>query len=319
MSVTILKAGLQTTLQSSPRHGLRQKGVPSGGAADLLSIALANRLLNQFLYTSAFEITLSEAEFRFDAPTHIAVTGAACTVFLGAKPLDMHKRHLVFKNDVIKIQPTQRGARSYLAIEGGLIAANWLQSKSTCLVAGLGGYFGRAVQIGDVISFAQYTIAGRFRRSIDTTPENLRPHFGQSWMLRAVAGPEFSLLSPADQNRLFSTQFEISRRASRMGAELIGSKFHTVGDGRMPSAAVFPGTIQCPPGGAPYLLMCDAGTTGGYPRIAHIIRADRHLIGQLRPGDKVQFKRTTPQNAAIILRDKTTLIQSWLGDAFELR
>ena len=142
---------------------------------------------------------------------------------------------------------------------------------------------------------------------------------GQNWMLRALAGPEINILSKPDQDRLYRTQFRVSRRSNRMGAELNHTDNFVPSDsGRMPSAAVFPGTIQCPPNGMPYLLMCDAGTTGGYPRIAHIIRADRHALGQFRPGDKLQLKRATPEQAAHALQAKTKLLQNWLGNTFEL-
>lgn len=103
-----------------------------------------------------------------------------------------------------------------------------------------------------------------------------------------------------------------------MGGALDGAPVAAPGDGRMPSAAVFPGTVQCPPSGVPFLLMADAGTTGGYPRIAQIIRADRHLMGQIRPGDTVRFLKVSPDKAAEVLRDKTALFSDWLGDAFEL-
>ena len=138
-------------------------------------------------------------------------------------------------------------------------------------------------------------------------------------MLRATPGPEANLLSAHAQAEFFKQTFYVSNRASRMGAELEGQPLELISDGRLPSAAVFPGTVQCPPSGLPFLLMADAQTTGGYPRIAQIIRADRHLLGQLRPGDRVQFRRTSPQEAARVLKEKTALFRPWLGDTFQLR
>ena len=46
MSIRVLEAGMQTTIQAGPRSGLRHLGVPSCGAADPLSLALANRLVS---------------------------------------------------------------------------------------------------------------------------------------------------------------------------------------------------------------------------------------------------------------------------------
>lgn len=318
MSILIQQAGVQTTVQSSPRRGLRHKGVPSGGAADPLSFALANRLLDQALDAPAFEITLSEAKFRFLAPARFAVTGGECDLLHNASRLPMHETNWMPGDGELTVRPKNRGARIYLAVETGLSAASWLRSKSTCIVTKVGGHEGRSLKTGDIIDFAG-TPRGRSQtQHIRKTPAELRPHIGQSWVLRAVDGPELDQLRPADQRRLYAEPFVVSQRISRIGAELAGANFSLTDDGRMPSAAVFSGTVQCPPSGAPYLLMCDAGTTGGYPRLAQIIRADRHMLGQLRPGDKIQLRQTTPEKAVTTFREKTELLRTWLGDAFEL-
>lgn len=98
-----------------------------------------------------------------------------------------------------------------------------------------------------------------------------------------------------------------------MGIALEGALLRRGQSSDMPSAAVFPGTIQLPPSGQPYLLGPDAQTTGGYPRIAQVIRADRHLIGQLGPGSRIQFVETTTERATDIYREKLALLSSWLG------
>jgi allophanate hydrolase subunit 2 len=82
----------------------------------------------------------------------------------------------------------------------------------------------------------------------------------------------------------------------------------------MSSAGVIPGTIQCPEDGSPYVLASDAGTVGGYPRIAQIARADRHVIGQLRPGDHLRLLRREPDEAAGILHAKIVYWQEWLPE-----
>ena len=86
----------------------------------------------------------------------------------------------------------------------------------------------------------------------------------------------------------------------------------------MDSAAVFPGTVQLPPGGAPIVLGVDAGTTGGYPRVAQVIRADRHLIGQLRPGAPVRLLRWRAKDADAVLVRKTGLLGTWVDETFRL-
>jgi allophanate hydrolase subunit 2 len=97
-----------------------------------------------------------------------------------------------------------------------------------------------------------------------------------------------------------------------MGMQLTGPQLAVDSRGRMPSAAVFPGTIQCPEDGTPYLLSVDAQTIGGYPRVAQIARADRHLLGQLRPGDSLQLLPRQPVDAQQELRAKHDYWRKWL-------
>jgi antagonist of KipI len=57
------------------------------------------------------------------------------------------------------------------------------------------------------------------------------------------------------------------------------------------------GTMQLPPGGSPIVLMADAQTTGGYPRIGEIASVDLPLMAQLRPGDQVRFRPVSLEEA----------------------
>ena len=82
----------------------------------------------------------------------------------------------------------------------------------------------------------------------------------------------------------------------------------------MPSAAVFPGTIQCPQDGSLFVLSVDAGTTGGYPRVAKITRMDLHVLGQLRTGNTLTMIERSDTDAARELRDKHAYWQAWLPD-----
>ena len=65
----------------------------------------------------------------------------------------------------------------------------------------------------------------------------------------------------------------------------------------MISTAVTTGMVQVTPDGMPLLLMADAQTIGGYPRIATVIDADLTICAQKKPGDKIRFAEETVQNA----------------------
>jgi biotin-dependent carboxylase-like uncharacterized protein len=318
MAIEVINPGLQTTIQAGPRTGWRHKGVPASGAADTLSLALANRLVGNDLQATGLEVTLSAASFRFTQKGTIALTGGTADITVNKQQELAHRRINVQSGDYLNINTLTKGARIYMAVAGGMRGANWLGSDSTYLPAGLGGHQGRALRREDLISigFPQQSIAAPTQET--RTPPDLRPHIGHSWMLRAVPGPDMHLVS-GSVAEFYNQTYRLSRRTNRMGAALDGHILKLNSGGRLASAAVFPGTVQCPPDGMPFLLMADAQTTGGYPRIAQVIRADRHMLGQIRPGDRIQFRRCTPQEAANVLREKTVLLQKWLGNTFQLR
>ena len=285
MSLHILRPGLQTTVQAGPRAGQRHLGVPASGAADPLSLALANRLVGNAPLAAALETTLTGVSLRFERDSFAAITGAKSKAWLNGERVKLHRTLTIAAGDELEIGPAKSGARNYLALAGGIAVDDVLGSASTYLPANFGGFRGRVLQSGDVVA------TGPFREvpEILKTPKQFRPPARATWALRACYGAEVDLLSKESRFDLFDTNFSVGNRADRMGLQLEGARFDVKSGGQLASAPVFPGTIQCPEDGRPFLLSIDAQTIGGYPRVAQVARADRHLIGQLRPGDHVRL------------------------------
>ena len=309
MTVVVLRAGLQVTIQSSPRLGQRHLGVPASGPADPLSMALANRLVGNDPMAPALEVTLSGLSVCFEAPADIAITGANATVELGGHAASMHRTLSAGAGDELHIGPAEQGARVYIAFAGGLVAEEILGSGSTYIPAGLGGHHGRALAREDRLSIhkVQRTVG-----KLETPPE-FRPRMTTSWGFRACDAAETGQLQHREQ--LFDTNFAVSNRCDRMGMMLEGPRLQVESAGRMPSAPVFPGTVQCPEDGRPFMLSVDAQTTGGYPRVAQVARVDRHLLGQLRPGDHIRLLWRNEQSAIEELRAKIDYWRGWLSKA----
>ena len=311
MSFLVKKPGMQTTLQGVPFRGYRHIGMPAAGAADCLSLALANRLVNNAPECTALEITMSGATFESDTATSIACTGAICTLKINGEPHPQHQAITVAAGSRIEIDPPRQGCRAYLSVAGGFELKTVLGSRSTYLAAGIGGHHGRALRAGDELNIARPSVAGFMDQA---TPPGFVPSISNGAVLRVTIGQEYGYLKPEAKTALFKTQWTVDQRMNRTGLMLDGKSLKRNENENMPSAAVFPGTVQLPPDGQPFLLGPDAQTTGGYPRIAQVIRADRHLVGQLRPGSKVQLVRITPEKAATIYREKLSLLKPWLGD-----
>lgn len=308
MTITVIKPGLQTTIQSRPRTGLRHLGVPSSGAADPLSLALANRLVDNAWDAPALEATLVGPVLNFDAPCAFAIAGAQAELLLNGAAINAHEVRVAKAGDRLSVGATIAGARIYIAFAGGLSTDVMLGSASTYLTGAFGGYGGRALEVGDELTFL------RESAELCATPEQFRMPMTTSWALRVSESFESEKLTAASRQALFETNWTAGRRADRIGLQLVGPELEIASGGRMPSAGVFPGTMQCTENGQPYLLSVDAGTVGGYPRVAQVVRSDRHILGQLRPGDHVRFLPRDGEAARSDLHAKLDYWGEWIGD-----
>ncbi|CUS55668.1 Allophanate hydrolase 2 subunit 2 [hydrothermal vent metagenome] len=304
MTLRIMNAGPQATLQGNQRAGYRYSGIPSSGPADPVSHAIANHLVGNHASTTGIEITYGPFSVEFQASAAIALTGAVAPTSLNGRVVSFHETLFVKQGDFLEVGRPDHGLRTYLAISGGVVGDEFLGSESTYIPAGLGGFDGRALRSGDVVETSPRTKPRR-----ETTPETLQFPLGNSFALRASEGPDYT----GDCTHLWTEQYKATRRASRIGIELDGAfpKIHSIAN--LPSAGIFPGALQLPPQGRGFLLLPDCQTTGGYPHILQVNRSDRHLLGQIRPGDSILFLHRTREQAADDLIKKQKLIASWIG------
>lgn len=304
--IEIVRAGVQMTLQGAPLIGFRHLGFPACGAADPLSMALANYLVGQDAAATSLEITYGGAAIRFSIAVQFAVVGASADLLLNEQTCTANTTLIAAAGDVLSIGPVTTGARIYLAVAGAFEAETFLGTQSTYLPARLGGFHGRRLRDGDVIAFDPST-------SIEprVLSQDMTSIFTSSFALRATRGPD---LEEADAHHLFGPSFDVSRRASRMGVGMKGAFPIKDNATSLPSAAVFPGTLQAPSADEGFLLLVDGQTTGGYPHLLQVNRSDRHLLGQLKPGDRVQFLRRSPDQAARDLASKQQHISQCLPD-----
>jgi antagonist of KipI len=124
------------------------------------------------------------------------------------------------------------------------------------------------------------------------------PRYSREPTVRAMPGAHAGEFGDG----LYSARFGVTARSNRMGIRLDGPKLERAAGEDLVSTAVAPGTIQVPPDGNPIVLMSDAQTLGGYPRLAHVATVDLPLLAQLAPGDGVRFTRTTVAEAHALLQ-----------------
>ena len=83
--LTLIRAGLYTSVQDGGREGLRQSGISRCGALDYPSLVIANLLVGNEANAAGLEITLGQVEIEFARSGWFALTGAACEATLDGK------------------------------------------------------------------------------------------------------------------------------------------------------------------------------------------------------------------------------------------
>jgi biotin-dependent carboxylase-like uncharacterized protein len=293
VSIRVESPGLLTTVQDGGRQGCRHLGVGRSGALDPWSHAVANLLVGNPSTAPALEITIAGPRLRFERAVRIAICGADIDARVNAVPVPSWRPLAVPAGATLTLGVCRRGARAYLAVAGGLRAPQVLGSASTDLRGGFGGIEGRTLAVGDVLHVdeGEHTETLRIARWwIDAEPDVV---FDTPAVVRVQPGSDAS--SPADA--LFAHEWHAATASDRQGLRLEGAMLQATDAGERISEPVAPGTIQLPPDGHPIVLLADAQTHGGYPRIGHAIRADWPRLAQLRPGDALRFSPCSREDA----------------------
>jgi antagonist of KipI len=102
--------------------------------------------------------------------------------------------------------------------------------------------------------------------------------------------------------KFLATPYVVSEQSDRAGLRLKGDAVATRESKQLLTDGIPLGAIQVPQDGQPIILFVDQQTTGGYPKIANVIAADMHHIGQLRPRDEVRFSEVSFPEAIDALR-----------------
>jgi biotin-dependent carboxylase-like uncharacterized protein len=177
---------------------------------------------------------------------------------------------------------------AYVAVSGGFALRPVLGSRATYIAASLGPW-PRPLAAGDELPLGPTTAGVEQAGRRFDPPDYERP-------ARAVAGPHDDRFGRGSVERFFSHAFAVLPDSDRMAVRLAGAPLEPPA-GDLLSCGIVAGAVQVPRSGAPIVLLADHQTTGGYPIIATVVRADLGVIAQAVPGQYVRFDRVTPDGA----------------------
>jgi len=277
MSLIIHKVGILDTIQHFGVRGLQSKGIRPGGVMDQFSASIANALVGNKLNEDLLEIHFPACEIMFTKPCLISIVGADFTAKLNEKYLPMNRPILVPTNSKLQFVSPKSGKIVYVAVQGGLLGQGRLIKNSEIELK----------KKPKLTTTSLYI----FPWSADVEWRKYSPE------IHVIQGREWERLQEESQRKFCCKPFKISHHADRMGYRLQHESFQTRSKEEIISTAVNFGTIQLLPNGQTIVLMADHQTTGGYPRIAHVISADLPKLVQKSPGDEVIFHLTDQETA----------------------
>lgn len=264
-TITVVRAGIGTTVQDHGRVGLAHLGVPRSGPVDRPLADLVTRAVGGLPGGAVFE-TAGSLVLRAD----VAVSLAASTA-IGPISLAPGEQFVVRSTGVRNYE--------YVAVRGGLVVERVLGSSSHDTLSGIGPppvVDGQTVTVG---------------------ADPGVPVAVDAWPVRAADGPV--RVWPGPRPDLFdddalatfcSSTWTVATDLSRVGMRLHGgSPPRRTHPDDLPSEGLVLGAVQLPPHGEPVIMLADHPTTGGYPVVAVVDPADLPSLAQRRPGAVVRF------------------------------
>ena len=305
-SLRVEASGLLTTVQDLGREGFGTIGVSPSGAADPISLRLGNRLVGNVEGAAALEMTLLGGSFVFPEGAIVALAGSDFGARLGDAAIEPGRSVEVGPGQKLQLGPSRSGARCYLCVQGGIAVPPFLGSASTHLLSGLGGFEGRALRKGDVVLIG--SVIKPFRKRI--IAPRVAELLSRRGVLRVTPGPQAEWFDESSLRAFYSDTYRVSEQSSRMGLRLEGPPMMQSMNRAMITEGVALGAVQVPPGGSPIILFVEQQTTGGYPKVANVISADLHRVGQCRPRDEIRFELVTFEAARSLLIEQENLLAS---------
>jgi allophanate hydrolase len=309
----VISPGLHTTIQDLGRRGYQDVGVPVAGPLDRIALTLANALVGNAANVPALEVLAQGPTLEVTTPSaRVALVGGNGGLLLeknGSRHLPPGQSIRLVQGEHFRVAPLGNCACAYLAAEHGFDIPLCLGSAATYTRGAFGGFHGRVLKAGDLLALCHEEVEARtesaFRQNFDPQIDN---------PIRVVLGPQADYFEADTIATFLSDTYRVSPHADRMGYRLDGPKLtHSKGHDIV-SDGIVAGSVQVPGSGYPIILLADAQTSGGYPKIATVISADAPLVGRRGPGSAIRFTAVERAAAEQARRDQDQQVVQWIAE-----
>jgi biotin-dependent carboxylase-like uncharacterized protein len=312
----VVEPGVQTLVQDAGRPGYLAIGLPPSGPMDHFSHHVANALVGNDPAAAALESVFTGPTLHVQRDTVIAVTGAQIDLRIDGVSMPTWTTLPVRAGQIVAVGPALNGARSYLAVRGGIGTPKVMGSRSTYLPSGIGGMAGRQLRAGDDLKCGNdFGPHPRLGYSVD---EAIRPAPAEHREIRVVLGLCRYRFTDVSVDKMLSSDFTIGVEANRVGYRLSGPPLEFVdraapfGAGDDPSNVVdlgYPvGSIQVPSGQELICLLRDGVTGGGYATIGTVIGVDIDVLAQMQAPNTVRLVEVDIDDAVAARRARDATI-----------
>ena len=307
-TIKILDAGLLTTVQDLGRYGFQRYGVSASGVMDEYSAKIANKLVGNNEGEALLETTLKGVQIEFLQNTAFAITGGNCDVTLNGTKIKLWQSYLVNKGDILKMGICRSGLRNYLAFVGGIDVPLIMNSKSTNLKAKVGGFNGRKLMTGDILSVGIGSLEAPL-----TLNKHYIPTYSKDIKVGVILGQQDDHFTEAGIKTFLNETYTVTQESDRMGIRLSsvsGATIEHKNGADIISDGITFGAIQVPGSGQPIVMMADRQTTGGYTKIGNVISSDLAKLAQATPGTKIKFVEYTLEQAVQAIKNNNIVINN---------
>ena len=287
MSFKVIKTGFLTTVQDYGRLTHGKHGMSQSGVMDEHAYSWANHLLENHYNDSVLEITFAGVELEALHDTVVCVCGADLDFKINKQAAATWHSVQVQKGDVLSWAIPKHGIRAYLAVKGGFKTQLMFDSRSVNLRENIGTKLSQL----EVLNCE----SSQVRLDHFIAPKYI-PNYDQDIVLRLLPSYQYPEFSEAQKALFFNQTYRISNANDRVGCRLEGAPIALKKD-QMISEAMSYGSVEIATDGLPIILLKEAPSIGGYPKIGTVFSLDLTKLAQKQPGAKVKFELITIHQA----------------------